>query len=89
MNSRAFVFDDGNAYEETMEPWLIERAFPSFDAFWNSVMMVTLGPTIAAMSSDLVGQLKDRVQRTMMIRSDGTVVGHGRQTAVKGWSVSV
>jgi SAM-dependent methyltransferase len=63
----------------------VERVFPTFGAFWNSVMMVTLWPTIAAMSAEAVEQLKDRVRRKVTTRSDGTVVGRGRATAVKGW----
>lgn len=64
---------------------LVEREFPTFEAFWNSIMMVTLRPTIAAMSAEAVEQLKDHVRRKVTTRSDGTVVGCGRATAVKGW----
>jgi ubiquinone/menaquinone biosynthesis C-methylase UbiE len=64
---------------------LVEREFPTFEAFWNAIMMVTLRPTIAAMSAEAVEQLKDHVRRKVTTRSDGTVVGCGRATAVKGW----
>lgn len=63
---------------------LVEREFPTFEAFWNSVMMVTLRPTIAAMPAETVEQLKDRVRRKVTTHPDGTVVGRGRATAVKG-----
>ena len=65
--------------------FFVERVFPTFEAFWNSVMMVTLRPTIAAMPAETVEQLKDRVRIKVTTRSDGTVVGRGRATVVKGW----
>ena len=62
----------------------VQRTFPSFEAYWTSIMMVTLRPVLAGMAPEVVEQLKVRVRDKVLTGSDGAVTGHGRASAVKG-----
>ena len=69
-----------------VRPIRITVSFADFDEFWNS-MTVPAGPageTIARMSPDTLGRLRDALKEQAGLASDGRVIYEARANAIKG-----
>lgn len=63
----------------------VRRHFADFDAFWHaSTLGATVAPTLAALPSRTVAELKDKVRARITIAGDGSASYVARANAVKG-----
>ncbi|MGY6247927.1 class I SAM-dependent methyltransferase [Bosea thiooxidans] len=63
----------------------VRRHFTDFDAFWHaSTLGATVAPTIAALPSQTVTELRDKVRARLNIAGDGSTSYVARANAVKG-----
>jgi len=63
----------------------VERVFADFDDFWTtSLLAVSIGPTVAAMTPGDVERLKAAVRARMPADAAGRITGQARANAIKG-----
>jgi len=63
----------------------VQRTFANFEEFWSiSLLSPSLGPTIAAMSSEQLELLKARVRTRLRPDPAGTIICAARANAIKG-----
>jgi Methylase involved in ubiquinone/menaquinone biosynthesis len=62
----------------------VERSFDSFDDFWSTSLMSSVGRTIAEMAPSDVELLKVRVRKRLLTDPEGRITCTARANAVKG-----
>ena len=76
--------DAGLEAAETREI-TVQRTFADFDDFWTtSLLAVSIGPTVAAMTPGDVERLKAAVRARMPADAAGRITGQARANAIKG-----
>jgi ubiquinone/menaquinone biosynthesis C-methylase UbiE len=63
----------------------VQRTFADFDDYWStSLLGSTVGPTVAAMSSEEVHFMQNRLRARLLTDAAGRVTCEGRANAIKG-----